>query len=85
MGFNGTNGVNGTQGPPGPNQIPPTKHYRASAEGLQTIPVNGSSGFASATVTCNPGDTLMSPQPLIRPQVRDSFPGSGSPPESLSG
>jgi hypothetical protein len=84
-GTNGTNGVNGTQGPPGPNQILPTKLYRLTGPTVITTPVNSSLGFASSSVSCNPGDVAIYGFGNVVPLVRNFYPGSGAPPESLSG
>ena len=50
-----------------------------------TSPGNISIGFATTTVTCNTGDTAISGQEVIIPLVRNFFPGSGGPFESLGG
>ena len=84
-GVNGTNGVNGTQGSPGPNQIPSTKLYSNVSDTVSTFPVNSSLGFAVSDAFCLPGDVAISGGPIIRPQNANSYPGSGAPPESLSG
>ena len=88
MGFNGTNGVNGTNGAPGPrgpNQIPPNKIYFNVGNLATTLPSNSSLGAAQSVANCNPGDTAISGQVTMLPLVRNFYPGSGAPPESLSG
>jgi hypothetical protein len=59
-GTQGERGFNGTQGPPGPNQIIPPKIYKVVGPlGSTFIDISGAR-VSNATVTCLPGDVVLS-------------------------